>query len=133
MSAHADRDEIIEWLKGFEHKPANIFLVHGETRSATALSALIKERLELSSYLPRYADTVTFKGRTWQVAPSTTVPAPEPAVRELQEYLNELDNGLTAYKLHLEQVAAADAAKMPIILERLQKIRKFAQKTLEDI
>ena len=121
MSAHADRDEIVEWLKCFVNKPANIFLVHGETQSATALSTLIKERLGLSSYIPRYADTATFKGRTWQVAASTAVLAPDPSVRELQEYLNELDNGLAAYKQQLEQAVAVDAGKMPLILDRLQK------------
>ena len=133
MSAHADRDEIIEWLQCFVHKPANIFLVHGEPQSAEALSELIQERLGLPSYIPRYADTATITGRTWQVAASTGILAPAPAVQELQEYLNELDNGLADYKQRLEQLVAMDAAKMPVVLERLQKIRKFVKKTLEDI
>ena len=133
MSAHADRDEIVKWLKCFVPKPANVFLVHGEPQSAAALSAFIKERLDLESYIPRYADTATFTGRTWHVEASTGVPEIDPAVRQLQEYLNEMDNGLADYRQRLEQLAAGDAAKMPVILDRLEKIRKFVRKSLEDI
>lgn len=133
MSAHADREEILDWLSCFVKKPANIFLVHGEPQSAAALGELIRQKLDLPSYIPRYADTASLSGRTWQVRATTEILAPEPAVRELQEYLNELDGGLADYRQKLEQAVAQDAAKMPLILERLQRIRKFVRKTLEDI
>ena len=133
MSAHADRDEMIQWLDCFEKKPANIFLVHGEPQSATALAEYIGQRLGLDCYIPRYADTATLDGRQWQVVASTGILAPDPAVRELQEYLNELDNGLADYRQKLEQAVARDPAKMTLIMDRLQRIRKFVRKSLEDI
>ena len=64
---------------------------------------------------------------------STGILAPDPAVRELQEYLNELDNGLADYRQKLEQAVARDPAKMTLIMDRLQRIRKFVRKSLEDI
>ena len=67
------------------------------------------------------------------MAASTEILAPDPAVKELQEYLNELDNGLADYRQKLEQTVARDSAKMPLILARLQRIRKFVRKSLEDI
>lgn len=133
LSAHADRDEILAWLGCFVKKPANVFLIHGEPQSATALAELIRQRLEIQAYIPRYADTATLKGREWQVSASMNILAPDPAVKELQEYLNELDNGLADYRQKLEQLIAQDSAKMPLILARLQRIRKFVRKTLEDI
>ena len=30
LSAHADADEILRWLRGFERAPRETFIVHGE-------------------------------------------------------------------------------------------------------
>jgi len=44
-SAHADREEILRWLGGFERPPGMTYIVHGETDAATALKDAITERL----------------------------------------------------------------------------------------
>jgi len=44
-SAHADREEILRWLGGFERPPGMTYIVHGETDAATALRDAITERL----------------------------------------------------------------------------------------
>jgi metallo-beta-lactamase family protein len=36
-SAHADRGEILRWLRGFQRPPGITYLVHGEPRAAEAL------------------------------------------------------------------------------------------------
>jgi metallo-beta-lactamase family protein len=46
LSAHADRDEIFRWLKGFERPPLKTYLVHGEPNAALALAQGIEERLD---------------------------------------------------------------------------------------
>lgn len=43
FSGHADRDGLLEWVQGFQKAPQNIFLVHGEEESKTALETLIQE------------------------------------------------------------------------------------------
>lgn len=43
FSGHADRDGLLEWVQGFKKAPQNIFLVHGEEESKTALETLIQE------------------------------------------------------------------------------------------
>jgi len=45
LSAHADREEILQWLGGFARAPDQTYLVHGEPKAAEALAALIEERL----------------------------------------------------------------------------------------
>ena len=45
FSGHADRDGLFEWISGFENKPHDIFLVHGETESKHDFAALVKEKL----------------------------------------------------------------------------------------
>lgn len=37
LSAHADRDELISWMKKIPSKPKKVFVVHGETTASTEL------------------------------------------------------------------------------------------------
>jgi metallo-beta-lactamase family protein len=58
LSAHADRGEILTWLKAAPTRPGRIHLVHGEPDARDALAASIRERLSLVVNCPDYLDTV---------------------------------------------------------------------------
>ncbi|MBL8740098.1 MAG: MBL fold metallo-hydrolase, partial [Myxococcales bacterium] len=45
LSAHADKDEVLAWLRGFSEPPRQTYLVHGEQPAAEALATAIRERL----------------------------------------------------------------------------------------
>src|SRR5438552_18075077 len=45
LSAHADRDEILRWLRGFRTPPAMTYTVHGEPEGARALAETITRTL----------------------------------------------------------------------------------------
>lgn len=45
LSAHADSDEIMRWLRGFEAAPSRCFLNHGEPQAADSLRLRIKDEL----------------------------------------------------------------------------------------
>ena len=45
FSGHADRDGLLQWLSGFQQKPKQIFLVHGEQDSKRDFAAYVKEKL----------------------------------------------------------------------------------------
>jgi metallo-beta-lactamase family protein len=45
LSAHADRDEMMRWLSGFEKAPKATYTVHGEAESARGLAGLIESEL----------------------------------------------------------------------------------------
>ena len=45
FSGHADKEGLLGWLSGFQVKPKQLFLVHGELESKEALAASIRERL----------------------------------------------------------------------------------------
>lgn len=61
LSAHADYNEILEWLSYFENKPKKVFITHGEITSAESLKAKIEERFGWSVVLPRYLDSFDLK------------------------------------------------------------------------
>lgn len=45
LSAHADRDALLQWLGAFEAPPKRCFVVHGESQASTSLAAAVRERL----------------------------------------------------------------------------------------
>ena len=45
FSGHADHDGLLNWVRAFQRRPEQIFLVHGELESAEALAAGLKDDL----------------------------------------------------------------------------------------
>jgi metallo-beta-lactamase family protein len=58
LSAHADADEIMAWLRNFRKPPKRTFITHGEPDAADALRHRIGEELGWSCTVPEYRDTV---------------------------------------------------------------------------
>lgn len=54
MSAHADVDEIMQWLRHFNHVPRKVFLNHGELHAAEALKKRITDELGWTCVIPDY-------------------------------------------------------------------------------
>lgn len=52
LSAHADADDIMEWLKGFKRLPSVIFLNHGEEKSLRALQQRIENQFPSKVIIP---------------------------------------------------------------------------------
>ena len=62
-SAHADADEIMAWLKGFERPPRRVFITHGELEAADALRKRIQDELGWKSHAPDHMETVNLTFR----------------------------------------------------------------------
>jgi metallo-beta-lactamase family protein len=60
MSAHADRVEILRWLRGFASPPAATYIVHGEQPATGALQAAIARELGPAwrTQAPAYLESV---------------------------------------------------------------------------
>lgn len=56
LSAHADAEEIIGWLKHFTKPPRMTFVTHGEPAAADALRHRIEEELRWPCRVPAYRD-----------------------------------------------------------------------------
>ena len=66
LSAHADYNEILSWLKNFESPPRQTFVTHGEPEAADALRLRIEETLGWGVTVPEYRDTVQLNNRKSQ-------------------------------------------------------------------
>ncbi|MBN2543356.1 MBL fold metallo-hydrolase [bacterium] len=58
FSAHADYPELIKWTQSFTEKPETVFVVHGEEKSAMALSDKLKE-LGFDCHVPEIGEVFT--------------------------------------------------------------------------
>lgn len=57
MSAHADYQEILDWLRNFNHHPRKVFITHGEPAAANALKDKIEEQYKWKCVVPDYLQT----------------------------------------------------------------------------
>ena len=58
LSAHADRDELLDWLGKFKKKPRRVFVMHGEEETALGFAATIREQLNLDAYAPEMMEEI---------------------------------------------------------------------------
>ncbi len=59
FSGHADADELMHWLHGFEQAPAQTWVVHGEPAAADALRSRIGDELGWRVAVPEHHAQVT--------------------------------------------------------------------------
>ena len=58
FSAHADKNELLEWLSGLKKPPKKVFVVHGESESANAFGNYVREKTGWQVAVPAYQDEV---------------------------------------------------------------------------
>jgi metallo-beta-lactamase family protein len=62
LSAHADSNEILDWLKHFETAPKQVFVTHGEDDAAAALAERIHRELGWECMVPQHGEVVDLEG-----------------------------------------------------------------------
>ncbi len=58
FSAHADRNELLKWLKSLEKSPKKVFVVHGEADSAHSFAQFVKADTGWDAAVPEYNQEV---------------------------------------------------------------------------
>jgi metallo-beta-lactamase family protein len=61
FSGHADRRELMRWLKGFAKPPRGLFLNHGEPKALQALQGYVAEKLSLKARIAAPGAPVTLE------------------------------------------------------------------------
>ena len=58
LSAHADQEELLQWMGSIKNIPEKVFLIHGEQSSLEAYKSKIKERLGWNCHVPTLYEVV---------------------------------------------------------------------------
>ncbi|HNV28482.1 MAG TPA: MBL fold metallo-hydrolase [Cyclobacteriaceae bacterium] len=56
LSAHADQNELLQWLSNFKQSPKRVFITHGEIESTTTLAGKI-EAMGWETIIPEYLES----------------------------------------------------------------------------
>jgi metallo-beta-lactamase family protein len=62
FSAHADQNDLLDWLRQFHRKPRQIILNHGEIESMKIFAQLIEKEFGLQPKLPLLNEEVLIEG-----------------------------------------------------------------------
>lgn len=63
-SGHADREQLIAWIKSGSSVPERIFVTHGEPAAADALRQYVMREVATEVLVPEHGETVTREGST---------------------------------------------------------------------
>jgi metallo-beta-lactamase family protein len=58
FSAHADKEELLQWLSGLKRPPRKLFVVHGESESAQHFGEFMRDKTGWDVMVPAYQDEV---------------------------------------------------------------------------
>jgi metallo-beta-lactamase family protein len=58
FSAHADRADLVAWLRSSERPPQRVFVTHGEAVPADTLRRTVQDQLGFRAHAPEYRETV---------------------------------------------------------------------------
>jgi metallo-beta-lactamase family protein len=61
LSAHADADGLLRWLRTARRPPRQVFVVHGEPEPAATLAHRVSAELGWQVSVPAYRDRVTLE------------------------------------------------------------------------
>lgn len=76
VSGHADKEGLIRWLKGFEKKPAHVFVTHGDTQVCDIFTNYLRNELGYKADAP-YSGTVYDLGINECVQEGKIIPVEE--------------------------------------------------------
>lgn len=58
LSAHADQNKLISWIRDTQKRPSKVYCVHGEAEAATALAHKIRDEFGIQAFVPQRGESV---------------------------------------------------------------------------
>lgn len=132
FSAHADKEQLLDWLSGFKQKPAAMFITHGEQHMAVPFARAVEERFGVTAVVPQYGDSVAIAGSDWTVKESEIVLI-DPALRRLNDYLPEVEQRYREYQQKIQQKVQSDSSAAADLVRRLERLDRFIRSAIDDL
>lgn len=121
FSGHADQKGLLDWLSGFEQKPKQVFLVHGETESKEDFAQIIGGQFGYHPVVVR--ENSEFELETGELL------SKEEVIREVitEENVEALKDKIVNIKAELDKMlsSAQGAMEEEISAEKLQQINNI--------
>ena len=121
FSGHADQKGLLDWLGGFQVKPKQIFLVHGETESKQDFAQLIREKFG-------YDPVVITENSEFELETGTLLSRDEVIIDAMdEEDVADLRNKIAGIKEELDNVLSGTekAMEKQVSPEKLRMINNI--------
>ncbi len=119
VSGHADRQGLLDWLAGFEKKPEQIFVNHGDPKACQTFADCLNQEQGLSAYAP-YSGTVYDLAAGEFVRLTEGVPCEKKASKDAAETQRTASNAS-------KSSGAQKASAYDTLLKALQKLTEVAK------
>jgi metallo-beta-lactamase family protein len=106
FSGHADKNGLMNWLKGFREKPCRLFIVHGEGEAKEDFAREVRSQLGIECIIPEYNEVYEIMGRdAVECAPRKRItPDSELSQERIQEIILELQKMKDMFEHTMGQV-----------------------------
>ncbi len=132
FSAHADREQLLDWFGKMNAQPKAYFVTHGEYEASTSLANELQRRMGTAVYVPQFGDCVAISGTDWHIEESALVVA-DPSALELREYLKYMEREYLHQRTKIEQLVTRDGSKAKAIRKKIEKLRKYMDNMFSDL
>lgn len=133
FSGHADQNGLLEWVRGFEKTPANIFIIHGEEEAQIAFQQKLEEEFDCDTIIPD-------KGETYILSKSNCYKYSENhndiykyvrlgALDEIEQLEEEFQGLLKTYKMSLKN-RNSDDYQIDEVRIRIEQLKKHITNTI---
>ena len=95
FSVHADRVELIDWLRTADTEPGTVYIVHGEPDASAALCTRIDEELGWNAVVPRFEERLRVEHHATRAGAAPPPPRRAPASAPVRP-MPTLDEALLA-------------------------------------
>lgn len=100
FSAHADQEELLNWVSSLGTEAETIILVHGEPNAQHTFSELIEKKFAKTPLIPQLGETLEFTAQTvHRIIPEHNWLPPAPVTQTSGESLNTIKTPLTIQDL----------------------------------
>jgi metallo-beta-lactamase family protein len=131
FSAHAGRDQLLDWLDNFRNQKMQIFLVHGEFSAQEKLASLIRAKYEFATFIPEYLEVIKLQPG----APFEDVQKPEPVRPPVpgDAALDDLAAGVAWLNKQKEKIKALPQDEQAELIDLLQDVNRTIKKIKDHI
>ncbi|HOS96376.1 MAG TPA: MBL fold metallo-hydrolase, partial [Deltaproteobacteria bacterium] len=105
FSAHADQNDLLEWVGNFTESKPKVFVVHGESLVSEEFAALVTERLGLATHVPRWRERLILKVREFMAEAAVREEAPADLRADMMTVYADVQRQIDALRARIEKEA----------------------------
>jgi metallo-beta-lactamase family protein len=103
FSAHADQNDLLEWVGNFTESKPRVFVVHGESLVSEEFAALVTERLGLVTHVPRWRERLILKVREFMAEAPVREEAPADLKADMMTVYADVQRQIDALRARIEK------------------------------